>query len=192
MTSKASQSTVFATPETMALQQESRQGREVQARPKTMPVPGAATVDTSGIHGDRCLGVLAKLFAPSRSRTAKVAASEGRLIRERRCHDHSRRLGLWIYWLAAAAGGAKAGRTRWGPFAGIPVAVVLTALLLVRTKTVEQSINAKAKVALSGAVRPVVAPGLQRTAGPIRVRPGWYHADRRTRRARGGRRTRRR
>ena len=42
---------------------------------------------------------------------------------------------FWIYWLAAATTGVKAGRTRWGRFAGIRVAVVLLALLLIRTRT---------------------------------------------------------
>ena len=42
-------------------------------------------------------------------------------------------IAFWIYWLAAASD-VKAGRTRWGRFAGIRVAVVLLALLLVRTR----------------------------------------------------------
>ena len=40
---------------------------------------------------------------------------------------------FWIYWLAASAG-VKAGRTRWGRFAGIRVSIVLIVLLLVRAK----------------------------------------------------------
>ena len=40
---------------------------------------------------------------------------------------------FWIYWLAASVG-IKAGRTRWGSFAGIRVAIVLIVLLLVRAK----------------------------------------------------------
>jgi hypothetical protein len=34
---------------------------------------------------------------------------------------------FWIYWLAASVG-VKAGRTRWGRFAGIRVAIVLIVL----------------------------------------------------------------
>ena len=40
---------------------------------------------------------------------------------------------FWIYWLAASAG-VKAGRTRWGAFAGFRVAVILVVLLLVRLR----------------------------------------------------------
>jgi protein-S-isoprenylcysteine O-methyltransferase Ste14 len=42
---------------------------------------------------------------------------------------------FWIYWLAAAAGGVKAGRTRWGRYAGFRVAILLIVLLLARTRT---------------------------------------------------------
>lgn len=42
-------------------------------------------------------------------------------------------IAFWVYWLAAAATGVKAGRTRWGRFAGSRVVVVLLALFLVRT-----------------------------------------------------------
>jgi protein-S-isoprenylcysteine O-methyltransferase Ste14 len=40
---------------------------------------------------------------------------------------------FWICWLAASVG-VKAGRTRWGRFAGIRVAIVLVVLLLTRLK----------------------------------------------------------
>ena len=40
-------------------------------------------------------------------------------------------LAFWIYWIAASAG-VKAGRTRWGRFAGIRVAIIVIALLLLR------------------------------------------------------------
>jgi protein-S-isoprenylcysteine O-methyltransferase Ste14 len=40
---------------------------------------------------------------------------------------------FWIYWLAASAG-VKAGRTRWGRFAGSRVVIVLIILLLVRLR----------------------------------------------------------
>ena len=40
---------------------------------------------------------------------------------------------FWIYWLAASAG-VKAGRTRWGRFAGFRVAIVLIILLLARLR----------------------------------------------------------
>ena len=40
---------------------------------------------------------------------------------------------FWIYWLAASVG-VKAGRTRWGAFAGFRVALVLIVLLLVRLR----------------------------------------------------------
>lgn len=45
-------------------------------------------------------------------------------------------IAFWVYWLAAAATGTKAGRTRWGRFAGVRVAIVLIVLLLVRTRVV--------------------------------------------------------
>lgn len=45
---------------------------------------------------------------------------------------------FWIYWLAAAVA-TKPGRTRWGRFAGIRVAVVLVLLLLVRTSSFKGS-----------------------------------------------------
>jgi protein-S-isoprenylcysteine O-methyltransferase Ste14 len=41
---------------------------------------------------------------------------------------------FWIYWLAAATTGVKAGRTRWGRFVGVRIVFVLLALLLVRTR----------------------------------------------------------
>ena len=41
-------------------------------------------------------------------------------------------IAFWVYWLAAAATGTKAGRTQWGQFAGVRVALVLIVLLLVR------------------------------------------------------------
>jgi protein-S-isoprenylcysteine O-methyltransferase Ste14 len=41
---------------------------------------------------------------------------------------------FWIYWLAAAAGGVKSGRTRWGRFAGGRIVIVLVVLFLVRVK----------------------------------------------------------
>ena len=40
-------------------------------------------------------------------------------------------LAFWIYWIAASVG-VKAGRTRWGRFAGIRVAIIVIALLLLR------------------------------------------------------------
>src|SRR5215469_2998590 len=40
---------------------------------------------------------------------------------------------FWIYWLTASVG-VKAGRTRWGTFAGFRVALVLIVLLLVRLR----------------------------------------------------------
>lgn len=40
---------------------------------------------------------------------------------------------FWIYWLAAAVG-VKSGRTRWGQFAGVRVALVLVLLLLARLR----------------------------------------------------------
>lgn len=42
-------------------------------------------------------------------------------------------IAFWIYWLAASAG-VKAGRTRWGRFAGIRVAALLLVLLLLRAR----------------------------------------------------------
>jgi len=42
-------------------------------------------------------------------------------------------IAFWIYWLAASTG-VKAGRTRWGRFAGIRVAVILVVLLLIRLR----------------------------------------------------------
>jgi protein-S-isoprenylcysteine O-methyltransferase Ste14 len=39
---------------------------------------------------------------------------------------------FWVYWFAAAASGIKAGRTRWGQFAGSRVAIVVIVVLLVR------------------------------------------------------------
>ncbi len=41
---------------------------------------------------------------------------------------------FWIYWLAAAATGVRSGRTRWGRFVGVRIALVLLALLLIRTR----------------------------------------------------------
>jgi protein-S-isoprenylcysteine O-methyltransferase Ste14 len=40
---------------------------------------------------------------------------------------------FWLYWLAASVG-IKAGRTRWTRFAGVRVAIVLVALLLLRLR----------------------------------------------------------
>ncbi len=40
-------------------------------------------------------------------------------------------IAFWAYWLAAAAG-TKAGRARWGRFAGVRVMIVLVVLFLVR------------------------------------------------------------
>jgi protein-S-isoprenylcysteine O-methyltransferase Ste14 len=40
---------------------------------------------------------------------------------------------FWIYWLAASVG-VKAGRTRWGQFAGARVAIILVVLLLLRLR----------------------------------------------------------
>jgi len=40
---------------------------------------------------------------------------------------------FWVYWLAASVG-VKAGRTRWGQFAGVRVALILVALLLLRLR----------------------------------------------------------
>jgi protein-S-isoprenylcysteine O-methyltransferase Ste14 len=48
---------------------------------------------------------------------------------------------FWIYWIAAAAGTDKAGRTMWGRFAGIPVAIVLIGLFVTRVKTIKQTIT---------------------------------------------------
>lgn len=44
-------------------------------------------------------------------------------------------IAFWIYWLAVAATGVRSGRTRWGRFVGVRIAVVLLALLLIRTRT---------------------------------------------------------
>ncbi|HUL28035.1 MAG TPA: isoprenylcysteine carboxylmethyltransferase family protein [Streptosporangiaceae bacterium] len=43
---------------------------------------------------------------------------------------------FWIYWLAVSVG-VKAGRTRWGRFAGPRVAIILLVLLLVRLKVLK-------------------------------------------------------
>ena len=40
-------------------------------------------------------------------------------------------LAFWIYWIAASVG-VKAGRTRWGRFAGVRVAIIIVVLLLLR------------------------------------------------------------
>jgi protein-S-isoprenylcysteine O-methyltransferase Ste14 len=40
---------------------------------------------------------------------------------------------FWVYWLAASVG-VKAGRTRWARFAGVRVALILLALLLLRAR----------------------------------------------------------
>jgi protein-S-isoprenylcysteine O-methyltransferase Ste14 len=40
---------------------------------------------------------------------------------------------FWVYWLTASVG-VKAGRTRWGQFAGVRVALILLALLLLRLR----------------------------------------------------------
>jgi protein-S-isoprenylcysteine O-methyltransferase Ste14 len=45
-------------------------------------------------------------------------------------------IAFWIYWFTAAVG-AKAGRARWGTFAGFRVAAVLIVLLLVRTRVLK-------------------------------------------------------
>lgn len=42
-------------------------------------------------------------------------------------------IAFWIYWLAASAG-VKAGRTRWGAFAGFRVTLILIVILLVRLR----------------------------------------------------------
>jgi len=42
-------------------------------------------------------------------------------------------LAFWIYWLAASVG-VKTGRTRWSRFAGVRVAIILIALLLLRLR----------------------------------------------------------
>jgi len=44
---------------------------------------------------------------------------------------------FWLYWLAASVG-VKAGRTRWTRFAGVRVAIVLVALLLLRLRVFKQ------------------------------------------------------
>jgi protein-S-isoprenylcysteine O-methyltransferase Ste14 len=43
-------------------------------------------------------------------------------------------IAFWVYWFAAAARGTKAGRTRWGQFAGVRLALVIIVLLLLRTR----------------------------------------------------------
>jgi protein-S-isoprenylcysteine O-methyltransferase Ste14 len=43
---------------------------------------------------------------------------------------------FWIYWLVVSVG-VKAGRTRWGRFAGFRVAIILIFLLLVRLKVLK-------------------------------------------------------
>ena len=43
---------------------------------------------------------------------------------------------FWIYWLAASAG-VKAGRTRWGRFAGGRVVMLLIVLFLVRLRVIK-------------------------------------------------------
>jgi protein-S-isoprenylcysteine O-methyltransferase Ste14 len=40
---------------------------------------------------------------------------------------------FWIFWLVASTG-AKAGRTRWGQFAGIRVGIILVLLLVLRIR----------------------------------------------------------
>jgi protein-S-isoprenylcysteine O-methyltransferase Ste14 len=40
---------------------------------------------------------------------------------------------FWVFWLVASTG-AKAGRTRWGQFAGIRVGIILVLLLLLRLR----------------------------------------------------------
>jgi isoprenylcysteine carboxyl methyltransferase (ICMT) family protein YpbQ len=42
-------------------------------------------------------------------------------------------IAFWIYWLAAASG-VKEGRTRWTRFVGVRIAIILIAVLLVRSK----------------------------------------------------------
>jgi protein-S-isoprenylcysteine O-methyltransferase Ste14 len=42
--------------------------------------------------------------------------------------------GFWVYWFVAASTGIKVGRTRWGRFVGVRAAVVLLALLLIRSR----------------------------------------------------------
>jgi protein-S-isoprenylcysteine O-methyltransferase Ste14 len=42
-------------------------------------------------------------------------------------------LAFWIYWLAASVN-VKAGRTRWGQFAGFRVGIILVVLLLLRQR----------------------------------------------------------
>ena len=46
-------------------------------------------------------------------------------------------IAFWIYWLAAA-GGVKAGRTRWARFAGFRVAAFVIIVLLVRSRALGQ------------------------------------------------------
>jgi protein-S-isoprenylcysteine O-methyltransferase Ste14 len=45
---------------------------------------------------------------------------------------------FWIYWLLASSA-AKAGRQRWGQFAGFRVAVILLVLLLLRLKLLKHN-----------------------------------------------------
>ena len=45
-------------------------------------------------------------------------------------------IAFWAYWLAASVG-TKSGRTRWGRFAGIRVAIIAIVLLLVKLKVVK-------------------------------------------------------
>ena len=42
-------------------------------------------------------------------------------------------IAFWLYWLVAATG-AKSGQQRWGQFAGMRIAVIVVALLLVRAR----------------------------------------------------------
>jgi protein-S-isoprenylcysteine O-methyltransferase Ste14 len=41
---------------------------------------------------------------------------------------------FWLYWIIAAGTGIKAGRTRWGQFAGVRVVLLLVVLFLVRLR----------------------------------------------------------
>jgi protein-S-isoprenylcysteine O-methyltransferase Ste14 len=43
---------------------------------------------------------------------------------------------FWIYWIVASLG-AKAGRTRWGQFAGFRVGIILVVLLLLRLRVLK-------------------------------------------------------
>jgi protein-S-isoprenylcysteine O-methyltransferase Ste14 len=45
-------------------------------------------------------------------------------------------IAFWIYWIAASVG-VKAGRARWGSFAGFRVAAILIILLLVRGRVLK-------------------------------------------------------